>query len=592
MGIWGLQSFIDGKQWYEEVNIRDVAQEWRRTKTVEPVIAVDGAACARHIYGTADKFCGGQYKQFRESCRTFVQRFRDSGIRLVFFFDGIPVEEKMNAWANRRMYRLLQISQLFADFRARRLTKETKRKFYLTPEAVVPTARVIFCTELDCKVRVATEDCDNELAEYAAREDHCLGIISSDTDLLVHEGVPCLILFKHLKMTSSLNARRYNPADIASKLGLRREHLPVFASFVGNDIIIRSQLESLHDKLFSRYGKGTRVENVAKFVRDGPPEDVPALCAYAFDDQPNHLEDEVRASIDSYRRVNPVAEEPTGDGPWGELLRLAKERHVNCKMPAVVYAVMMRRRFRIGEVLEDLARQRPTGLVLRPMRARLYAVLLRERGPDSAEVTEMMPMGINDIREESVAAAQLPTSVLHPGLRALWQQEDVAGRDQRWRLFAWVTSPRVNLPALRSVWPAHLAVPAVALSYLRHDCNPAALGQTEAAVFAAVAVAVGDASASFLAGPDVERVNVRAVYLATLFVRTVLHVLDAAAACGLSFPTEKDCLLEAYFDGRYFHDVYAATMSQRLRDPRHYLQWRASYEAQFQQLVDAIESTN
>ncbi|XP_049785001.1 constitutive coactivator of peroxisome proliferator-activated receptor gamma-like [Schistocerca cancellata] len=590
MGIWGLQSFIDGKQWYDEVNIRDVADEWRRTNTVEPVIAVDGAACARHIYGTADKFCGGQYKQFRESCRTFVQRFRDSGIRLVFFFDGIPVEEKMNAWANRRKNRLSQISQLFADFRAGLSMKE--RKFYLRPEAVVPTARIIFGTELDCNVRVATGDCDNELAEYAAREDHCLGIISSDTDLLVHEGVPCLIFFKHLKMTSSLNARRYNPADIASKLGLRREHLPVFASFVGNDIISRSQLASLHDKLFSRYGRGSRVENVAEFVRDGPPEDVTALCAYAFDDHPNHLEDKVRASIDSYRRGNAVAEEPTGDGPWGELLRLAEERHVTCKMPAAVYAVMKRRRFRIGEVLEDLAKQRPTGLMLRPMRARLYAVLLRERGPDSAEVKELMPMGIGNIREESVAAARLPTSVPHPGLRALWQQEDVAGQDQRWRLFAWVTSPRANLSALRSVSPPHLAVPAVALSYLRHDRNRAALGQKEAAVFAAVAVAVGDATASFLAGPDVETVNVRAVYLATLFVRTVLHVLDAAAACGLSFPTEKDCLLDAYFDGRYFHDVYAATMSHSPRDPRHHLLWRASYEAQFQQLVDAIERTN
>lgn len=65
---------------------------------LEPTLVVDGMACLRHWYTSKDWLCGGQWREYMDVLKSWVETFTTAGIRLVFFFDGVVQEQKRREW--------------------------------------------------------------------------------------------------------------------------------------------------------------------------------------------------------------------------------------------------------------------------------------------------------------------------------------------------------------------------------------------------------------------------------------------------------------------------------------------------------------
>lgn len=66
--------------------------------TLDPTLVVDGMACLRHWYTSKDWVCGGQWREYMDVLKSWVETFATARIRLVFFFDGVVKEQKRPEW--------------------------------------------------------------------------------------------------------------------------------------------------------------------------------------------------------------------------------------------------------------------------------------------------------------------------------------------------------------------------------------------------------------------------------------------------------------------------------------------------------------
>lgn len=67
---------------------------------VGPTLVIDGMSCLCHWYSCKDWVCGGQWKEYVEILKSWVEAFTSAGIRLVFFFDGVVEEQKRQEWVS------------------------------------------------------------------------------------------------------------------------------------------------------------------------------------------------------------------------------------------------------------------------------------------------------------------------------------------------------------------------------------------------------------------------------------------------------------------------------------------------------------
>lgn len=67
---------------------------------IGPTLVVDGMSCLSHWYSCKDWVCGGQWREYVDILRRWVEAFTSAGIRLVFFFDGVVEEQKRQEWVS------------------------------------------------------------------------------------------------------------------------------------------------------------------------------------------------------------------------------------------------------------------------------------------------------------------------------------------------------------------------------------------------------------------------------------------------------------------------------------------------------------
>ncbi|XP_047001573.1 uncharacterized protein LOC124619310 [Schistocerca americana] len=576
MGISGLFGFVVKGKFYKVVDLQKIAEEFKKKSGEDPVIAVDGSACMWHIYEPLDFLRGGQYKKFRDYCANFVQRFRDNGIRLVFFFHGVPVEDEIHTWTDKKKDKTMFVSNLFGSLRLGIMRTDSNLR--TLPEAVIPAARVIF-KDLGCRVYLSKGNCKHDIAKYISGTKHCIGVLTNDSDFFAMKGVSSVLTFRNLEKDGKLKTYQFRPVDIATHLGIEQEHMPTFATFVGNDFVRADLLFTAHGNLKKRYPeKTTNIEQVAEMMKDEDPCDVVNMCKIVFHGKWRDALPMVEAGIRSY------SYEPTS---WEKLVAHVEDKHGSGEIPGTLLSVMKRQVFRIGEVLEDLSETKqdfpPTSLVLRPMRARMYTVLLWESDCGLCRVTEYLLTETGKVRKEEVELEKrLPDGLEHPGLQQLWISDDA---QRRWCFFTWLVAPYAKPSLLEELDPQFLVVPAAALLFLKHEAR--VLHDHEVTAFCATAAAVAGLPATGQPANIVKTPDERAVYLASLFMRCVLHVLDAAATCGIAFPREIDCLPDAYFDGIVFHNICVTTRNGK--DPRTLDIFKPQHEVTFEQLMRVIK---
>ncbi|XP_046982917.1 constitutive coactivator of peroxisome proliferator-activated receptor gamma-like [Schistocerca americana] len=584
-GKW-ITRYANINKLYEDVDLAEIAEEHKSKTGGEPVIVVDGNGVVWYLYRNCDFHCGGQYKEFREACRNLTQKFRSSGVRLVFFFDGLTSAEKNGKLVEGSREGVKKSNKRLGKEHASNSTAKVPKQL---PEGLIPCARVIFKCEPSCEVRLCVEDYHQEIAQFAASHRNCLGILSNTGNFLIYKDVPSMFLLhsKDKQGDRGVRTMRYCSSDIASHLGIQQHHLPAVQTFLASDTINRDEMRNAHRRIGELYGRKELLESaVAELVKNNTLEE---MCHIAFGDRWRVNVDRVKAEIDHYSYKRRTSERTPQSSSWSNVLQHITDKHSTGEIPAVLLSVAKCRALQVGAALEDLSNAKSgitsLGEQLQRLRSRIYTVLLWESGDGPFQVEEKVTRKTEVQRTQVVVQKQLPPSVVHPGLLKLWSGD----LETRWRLFSWIVGfPQPS--ALRSLEPQCLVVPATALHFLRHET--CLLSRHEAEIFAVVAVTVSGLTPQQLAQKSIPTLDPHAIFLATLFIRTALHVLDAAAVCGLSFPQEADCHLDAYFDGKLFHELYLSAKAQSFRRVGTHASWNPSHLNPIHKLLNIIEQAN
>lgn len=579
MGIPQLQSYIEKacpSDCFYKVNIEQLAKNYReQTGGYEPVIVVDGSSCIGFIYKGLDWVAGGQFKQLFEKLDAFIKSFKRIGVRLVFFFTGGTVGPKRRKWIERSYQKQDEIHMIF-DKLAKGWQVEELEKWQMLPTGVGSYDRFFFQYILQCEVHVSVDEDDTEIAHYA-RKNQCFAILAQDTDYLIYEGAPYYISALHLNLTS-MSSYIYDRKKLMIHLGLETFHMPLFASLAGCDRVSFEDLKPFHRRIKFEFNKPNQFVAVAEYIKrygfnseESIFDSLTLIAKEALNDP--EARNVLEISIRCYMSSTPLYTIPSTDHPhWNDILQRAEELHRfhHSLQPNMILNVLSGEPFEDGYSFEDFRKEElpKSGCLLRPIRMRLYGILLHEKPPklDPILVHEWSMESLNSL-EADFRVKPIPPIDAHPGLLALWSDDRTREmQTARWQLFAHSLSPDLDFGVLTDL-PDNLILPTAVFFFLQKKNF---LEEWEIESLIATVVALPSVPTEKLASLPANPVNLRAVQIGTIYMQAIFISILVFSACGYPLPASQ-VFIHPYFDGKLHQKMYSKfeknTFPYSLMDP-------------------------
>lgn len=259
-----------------------------------------------------ESVCGGRHQRALNAWKKLLEAFKASGCSLVFVVDLKMQESKIDEWLSRRNSEFKGFIKLYnvidgGEKCPIKVAKKTSRNVLQSLfNGMAVTAQSY--GRLYYSVR---HEADVEIARYA-NQHKAMAIISNDSDFFIFKGLWRLWSSAEL-ISSKLRLRtiEYNRKNIERILSLSVDQLPVFASLMGNDIIVSKPLYLKLDNFFKKIDSSqSKIRNVAKFIRDLSQDginfkrisdnDIRQIIEKIFGRTNGEWEQLIRSSIDSY----------------------------------------------------------------------------------------------------------------------------------------------------------------------------------------------------------------------------------------------------------------------------------------------------
>uniref|UniRef100_A0A8C2ZS84 Family with sequence similarity 120 member B n=1 Tax=Cyclopterus lumpus TaxID=8103 RepID=A0A8C2ZS84_CYCLU len=368
MGVKGLQLFTDSccPAACVTVCLREMARQHVTQHQRGPTLVVDGMACLRPWYSCKDWVCGGQWREYMDVLKGWVEAFTSAGIRLVFFFDGVVEEQKRQVWVKRRRRVNGEISKMFRHIKA--YGKQPGRELFCLPSGLA-TFTCFALRALGQEVFCSVREADYEIASYA-RQHGSMGILGQDSDFIIYDSAPYLSVAK-LRM-DSLTTVMYDRHRLCQAIGLTVTQLPLLACLLGNDVVSEEKMQRIRNNAMATY----RYLGLYIVVFSKPQET--ELIPQSLDLSAPHRE-LLKRGVCSYLLPGHKAF-PQGD------ISACREKHVATE-GFMVYSVVCQGVIECSNTLEDEenAELLPQALVYKPCRQRIYGLLLLH-GHDGSSV--------------------------------------------------------------------------------------------------------------------------------------------------------------------------------------------------------------
>uniref|UniRef100_A0A672GK24 Family with sequence similarity 120B n=1 Tax=Salarias fasciatus TaxID=181472 RepID=A0A672GK24_SALFA len=281
MGVKGLQFFRDQccPEACVTADLRQVAthhaakilrDSTSAAHNTGPTMVVDGMACLRHWYSCKDWVCGGQWKEYEDVVKRWVEAFTSAGIRLVFFFDGVVEEKKRAMWVKRRHRVHGEISKIFTHIK--KYEQPGGEVFCLpsglatfTPFALRSLKQEVFCS---------VQETDYEIANYA-RQNNCMGILGQDTDFIIYDSAPYFSVSKLWMKT--LITVMYDRHKLCQNIGLTTAQLPLLSCLLRNDVVSEEKTQHIRNQGWAGHREVREVSRTAGLFRAGGQNQAPRL---------------------------------------------------------------------------------------------------------------------------------------------------------------------------------------------------------------------------------------------------------------------------------------------------------------------------
>ncbi|XP_027006093.1 constitutive coactivator of peroxisome proliferator-activated receptor gamma isoform X3 [Tachysurus fulvidraco] len=566
MGVKGLQSFLE--TCYPEtclhVDLRQLAAAHAKAHPdMMPTVVVDGMACLRHWYQCEAWVHGGQWQEYMHFLHKFVEAFKVSGLRLVFYFDSTIEEQKRAEWVKRRLRVNQDIVKIFNHLKNHH--QQPNRKMFCLPSGLASFSTFALKSlgqEAYCSVREG----DYEIAEYALRN-NCIGILSQDTDFIIYDTVPYMSIDK-LRL-ENMTTVQYSREKLCHILKLQKSDLPLLACIMGNDFVSEHQLQNLRKNALTVYGKkhpGDKVHAAAEFINSHRPNSDETRSVSTLHLSKADME-VVEKGIQSYLL-------PGQTSPWldrslpmpmpkqvcvmekylnRDILQAAKERHIQAE-GFMIYNVLKYGVVDCSNTLEDEELGLPPQAILyQPLREHIYSILMPSSYGETLSVQEWFVFPGNPLKEPKKVfpkALNLPDGT--PDLTTLWFGNDPEVKSIRVSTFLAVFDLQDFSEDLKSFDTPLVAVICL-VAYIANQAKHFSVEDIDA--YLSQAVCIRYKSHTDLQHMKVPQVDPRAVHLGSLFVRGLTYLIAANSACGVPFAMN-ELMPWKMFDGLLFHSKY------------------------------------
>lgn len=602
MGVKGLQSFITNAcpGVCIKVNLKDLAENHRKSfPGTVPIIVVDAMCCLRRWYTSESWVCGGQWREYLSNLENFINSFKPTGIRLVFYFDGMVEQKKRDEWVRRRLKNNKEIAKIFQFIKTYK--QQPGRGMFFIPSGLATFTRYAL-KNLGQEVISSLKEADYEVASYGLHN-NCMGILGEDTDYLIYDTCPYFSISKlHL---NSLETVMFSRQNLCSRLDLHVTDLPLFACLLGTDVVPEKAMERFRNQCLASYHAPSQhcdkrtatILAVAYFISHIPhsyntlTEKLPLgtdkliLCrgieSYLLPGQQSPwLPCEFSHALEgSLQQEVPLCLDQ-------EIFQIAQDRHVRCEVSHSIYSILTRGEDEGSNTLEDESDTELPGqaLIYRPARQHIYYILLESVKDVSGEcplVKEWFVYAGNSLQHpDLVQPKQLPGGT--PSLRTLWLSSGQEADHQRRCTFLACFQLQDVEEELQALEPS-LAATFTLLLYLVLQVY--SLSSEDLTAFIAQTLCLEGKATTQLANLQLSQIDSRAVQLGSLFIRGLATLITANSACG--FPFKMDDLMPWYlFDGNLFQEKY-----QQIHRgcPLHeLLEGNESWIAKFQNLMSII----
>ncbi|XP_044053955.1 constitutive coactivator of peroxisome proliferator-activated receptor gamma isoform X2 [Siniperca chuatsi] len=586
MGVKGLQSFMDRccPEACVTVNLREMARQHvakgqqgctTTTNINSPTLVVDGMACLRHWYSCKDWVCGGQWREYMDVLKSWVEAFTSAGIRLVFFFDGVVEEQKRQEWVKRRRRVNREVSKIFRHMKAH--GEQPGRELFCLPSCLA-TFTCFALRSLGQEVFCSVQEADYEIASYA-RKHSSMGILGQDSDFIIYDSAPYLSVAK-LRI-NSLTTVLYDRQRLCRTVGLAVNQLPLLACLLGNDVVSEERMQHIRNDAMATYRinnptphsgapQGQMVLAVSHLVSSlwGREEEETGLIPQSLNLSAPHRE-LLKRGICSYllpgqeacqrRDISAPTSGPAFEKHVSpEVLKTCREKHVAAD-GFMVYSIVCEGVTDCSNTLEDEedAELLPQALVYKLCRQHIYGLLLLH-GHDGSSVDlpairEWFVYPGNPLQEpDMVHPVPIGLSCGQPSLDLLWFGTGTEISALRLMSFLSIFDCQEFSELYGAIEDSLLAALCL-VTYI--VLQVPTLSQEDLDAYLSQAVCLRLKSPQELQQIKLPFLCSRAVQLGSLYVRGLSHLLGANCASG--YPLPSAALMPWHsFDGRLFHSKY------------------------------------
>uniref|UniRef100_A0A8C6PDT4 Family with sequence similarity 120 member C n=1 Tax=Nothobranchius furzeri TaxID=105023 RepID=A0A8C6PDT4_NOTFU len=243
MGVQGFQEYLEKRCPGAAVPV-DLL---KLARTAARQILIDADSSLQRLYGgyQTDWVCGGEWNAMLGYLAALSQAcLYQGGLELVVVFNGTLGKERWPEWA-RRAQGQRQTAQLIVNHVGSKATPPPRAWF-------LPPACLSHCVRLAMfrfRVRVVQtlEDHHQEVLSLY-RDFGFSGLIAQDSEFALCN-VPAYFSSHALKLSwngKNLTTHQYLLSEAARQLGLKTQHLPLFAALLGNHILPDEDLAAFH----------------------------------------------------------------------------------------------------------------------------------------------------------------------------------------------------------------------------------------------------------------------------------------------------------------------------------------------------------
>lgn len=195
-----------------------------------------------------------------EGLKCFFDALVAEDMELIFFSDGYQVPKNEPNWLSNKTKRYLEECQVIEDIQ--KGVDVTKHKGHSKGTAVTVYRDFL---EQNLKsygkwLKIFDKDVNIEMARYAKKH-NVYAVFNDEIEFLVYPGHYRLWRVRNIKI-DDFTTKEINKFNFRKALGLFPEHMPLFATLCGNDILTDEKLEAFH----SSYPEKDRFKSIAKYV--------------------------------------------------------------------------------------------------------------------------------------------------------------------------------------------------------------------------------------------------------------------------------------------------------------------------------------